>query len=374
MTGLLTDVMHDRADSLDAPTLDVAAMVRDGERRVARRRLRTTGTVGLAAAAAAVVAVGAPALWSGGSTTATESTFAAAFEAHSPAYAVGSTVHVDGRTFDVGRDVHAMVQTDAGVVFTDPNGAVWATDGSTEPVEVGRTHARHPSLETDGSLVAWTERRGDMPIYAALDQAAGTDVVRYSLSARRGMGELRDERDPALVYAVDGADVYVRDSRGLVAWDPVSGAERVLGPAGGSTVEDVKAGLIAHTTSAGPGRTTYRVGPALGEGTRLDAWNGFALSPDGRWLIGEDEPDEAALFDTTTGRMTDASVDGYSFFVGYGWADEDTYVGLGLNEPYDAASVDLLTCDVGGGCAVTAAGIGTFEDGVVIPLGTSMDE
>jgi hypothetical protein len=374
MTGILTDVMRDRADSLDAPTLDVAAMVRDGESRVARRRFRTTGAVGLAAAAAAAIAVGAPALWSGGATTATESPFAAAFEAHSPAYAVGSTVHVDGRTFDVGRDVHAMVQSDSGVVFTDAEGVVWATDGDAPAVEVGRTHARHPQLETDGSLVAWTERDGELPVYAVLDQSAGTDVVRDSLSARPGMGELRDERDPALVYAVDGAEVYVRDPRGLVAWNPVSGEQRVLGPAGGFTVEDVKAGLIAHTTPAGPGRSTYRVGPALGEGTRLQAWNGFALSPDGRWLVGEDEPDEAALFDTATGRMSDASVDGYSFFVGYGWADEDTYVGLGLNEPYDAASVDLLTCDVGGGCTVTAAGIGTIEDGVVIPLGSPMDD
>ena len=47
MTGLLKDVMHDRADSLDAPDLDVAAMLRDGDRQV-RRRL--TGVVGAAAA------------------------------------------------------------------------------------------------------------------------------------------------------------------------------------------------------------------------------------------------------------------------------------------------------------------------------------
>ena len=164
MTGLLKDVMHDRADSLDPPELDVAAMVRDGERRAARRRAALGGLAGLAAAAAAVVAVGAPSLWPSGTRTATttsESPFAAAFDAHEPAYALGATVHVDGRTFDVGRDVVAMVQSDAGVVFTDREGAVWAADGDGAPLEVGRTHARHPSLETDGSLVAWTERDGE---------------------------------------------------------------------------------------------------------------------------------------------------------------------------------------------------------------------
>jgi hypothetical protein len=374
VTGLLKDVMHDRADSLDAPALALAAMVRDGDRRVAHRR--GAAGLGLAAAAAAVVAFGLPAVWPGDGTRAVEeSPFAAAFRAHAPAYARGSTVHVDGRTFDVGHEVFALVQSSAGVVFTDPEGTVWASDGSGAPAEVGRTHATHPSLEADGSLVAWTERDGDLPVYAVLDQATGTGVVRSSLSATSGMGRLRDDPDPALVYAVDGGTVYVRDSRGLVAWDPATDAQRVVGPAGGFTVDDVKAGMIAHSTDAGrSGQATYRVGPALGEGTVLDAWNGFALSPDGRWLIGESDPDEAAVYDTTTGRATDARVDGYSFFVGYGWADEDTYVGLGLNKPYDAASVDLLSCDVGGGCTVTASGIGTVEDGVVVPLGTSMDE
>jgi hypothetical protein len=378
MTGLLKDVMHDRADSLDPPQLDVAAMVRDGEQRVARRRTRSIGLAGLAAAAAAVVAVGAPSLWPSGTTTATtttsESPFAAAFDAHEPAYALGATVHVDGRTFDVGRDVVAMVQSDAGVVFTDREGAVWAADGDGAPLEVGRTHARHPSLETDGSLVAWTERDGEMPVYAVLDQSTGSGVVRSSLQAEPGMGRLRDERDPALVYAVDGGEVYVRDSRGLVAWDPATDRQRVVGAAGGFTVDDVKAGLIAHSVDAADGESTYRVGEGLGEGTVVPAWNGFSLSPDGRWLLGETDPDEAALFDTATGAPTDARVDGYSFFVGYGWADTDTYVGLGLNKPYDAASVDLLTCEVGGGCTVTASGIGAVDEGVVVPIGTSMDE
>ncbi|PVG83828.1 hypothetical protein DDE18_05855 [Nocardioides gansuensis] len=375
MTGLLNDLMHDRADTLGAPDLDVATIVREGDRRLMRRR---TAVVGGGVAAAVLTAVALPTAFQSalpsGDDRAVDPPFAAAFSAHLPVYALGSTVHVDGRTFDVGREVFSMVQTDTGVVFTDPDGTVWSATGSGEPVAVGSTHARHPRLETDASLVAWMEREGDQPVYAVLDQSSG-EVRRSSLGAVPGMGWLRDEADPALVYAVDRQEVYVRDARGLVAWNPATDEQRVLGEAGGFTVDDVQAGLVAHGIDhPETGETTYRVGPALGEGNVVPAWNGFALSPDGRYLLGESDPDEAAVFDATTGTSQDAMAEGYSFSVFYGWVDEDSYVGLGMNKPYDTTPIDLLSCDVGAGCTVIAEAIGTIDDGVVIPIGESMDE
>ena len=53
MTGLLNDLMRDRADHLEAPEVDLAAIARNGERAVRRRRAAVVGGV----AAASVVAL-----------------------------------------------------------------------------------------------------------------------------------------------------------------------------------------------------------------------------------------------------------------------------------------------------------------------------
>lgn len=374
MTGTLRHTLLERAHDVEAPLLDLDAIVRDGERRVARRR---TAWVGAAAAVAAGAAVLAPALLPSEEAVVREATFATAFSAHHPAYALGSRVHVDGRSFDVGRDVVALVQTSHGVVFTDGDGAVWSATGDEPPLQVGRTHARHPRLEADGRLAAWVEPAPDrVPVFAVLDQAQGSAVVRSSLAARAGSGLLRDERDPALVLAVDGDLVYVRDSRGLVAWDPVTDAQRVLGEVGGFTVDDVKAGLVAHVAPGRDEGDRYRVGATLGSGRVLPAWNGFALSPDGRYLVGESEPDVSAVFDTRSGAEVTATPSGHDFVAGYGWVDGDTYVAVGITatDEWDTSPVDLLTCDVGGACTTLGPGVGTVADGLVVPLGTSMDD
>ena len=53
MTGLLSDVMHERAEGLERTAIDVAGIVREGDRRVRRRR---TAVLGGAAALALAVA------------------------------------------------------------------------------------------------------------------------------------------------------------------------------------------------------------------------------------------------------------------------------------------------------------------------------
>ena len=100
MTELLKDLMHDRADTLGAPDLDVQGIVREGHRRVHRRR---TAVVGAGVAAAVVAAIAVPTLLPEASQRATEEpTLSAAFTAREASYAIGSEVHIDGLTFDVG--------------------------------------------------------------------------------------------------------------------------------------------------------------------------------------------------------------------------------------------------------------------------------
>lgn len=380
MTSTLRDAMHERADRLDPHAFDVDRMVRDGDRQVRRRR---TALVGGGAALAVAAAIGVATLIPQDSTV-TESRFAAAFSAKDPVYAIGSTVHIDGRRFDVGHEVFSMVQSTHGVVVTDPDGTVYASSGE-EALEVGRTHARHPLLVTDGSLVAWMERDGDQPVYAVLDQATG-EVTRDSLEITPEEGRLAEQREIPLMLAVDGDTVYVRDSRGLVAWRPASGEERVVGSIDGVLVDDVQAGQLLRTESSRGGDAAdgdrLVVGPTLDDGTVLNgASSGFALSPDAAYVVGESEPDVAAVFDTRTGERIPVDRAGYDFVVGYGWVDGDTWAGIGLpassdlaeGESFEGIGLSMITCDVGGRCR-TVAEVGSVDDGVIVPLGTSMDE
>ncbi len=365
MTSLLQNLMHDRADALPAPHLDVEAMVRDGQRRVTRRR---TALVGGGAAAAVVAALAIPSLLPTEARPVATDSFASALASHQPTYAVGTTLHVDGRTFAVPTAPKAMVQTDQGVVYADDKGGVWSTtsDGT---LEVGATDRSNPQLVSDGSLAAWVDTADDVPAFAVLDQTTG-GVISSPLNNVATTGTRRGQDSAAVVYALDGDDLYLRDPRGVVAWNHVTDDQRVLGDADGFAIDDVQDGQIAYRPREEGGSTeSYRVGPDLTGGHRLEAWTGFALSPGASYLIGEDEPDRAKVFDIATGEVIDAVPDGYAFFAGYGWIDDDTYVGIGLNRPWNTTPVDLLTCEVRGGCTVSARGIGTVDGGVVLPFG-----
>jgi hypothetical protein len=65
---------------------------------------------------------------------------------------------------------------------------------------------------------------------------------------------------------------------------------------------------------------------------------------------------------------------GYGFFIGFGWVDNDTFVGIGLNEPWETSPADLLECEVHGACTVTGEAIGSIDGGLILPNGASMDD
>ena len=89
MTGQLTELMRDRADALDGPVLDFYGLVREGDRRVRRRRVALAGGLAALAVAAGLVA---PLVVDGTDDRgALDPDLATAFGAPSPAYAVGSS-------------------------------------------------------------------------------------------------------------------------------------------------------------------------------------------------------------------------------------------------------------------------------------------
>jgi hypothetical protein len=361
MTGLLSDLMHDRADSLERVRFDVDGLVAAGDKRVRRRRAAVVG--GLAALAVAAGVLAPQVLARDGGPTAVDADLVAAFGAHSPSYAVGSEITIDGETFDVGRKVRAYVQTDRGVVFSDAEGTVWSSQGG-EVSEVGRINAKFPQLVADGSRAGWVEP-GDVPEFAVFDQATG-ETMRDRLQNVGGMSDVRDGKDAAVMYALDGATAYVRNAQGAAAWDTGSGELTILDPsANGFTVIDAKDGQIVYRSG-----DDIMVGPDLQHGTDVDLWEAYTLSPDGRYLLGEPEPDDVRVYDLVAGKTLPKQQLGYSYFGGYGWIDSEHYGALGLDGASDEGQIDVLSCTVSSGdCDVVAEDVGTLDGGFTIPNG-----
>jgi hypothetical protein len=367
MTGLLNDLMRERADALDGPAFDVDGLVRAGDRRVRRRRVALAG--GLAALAVGAGLVAPLAVGGGDDRGALDPDLAIAFDAPAPAYAVGSLVTVDGQTFDVGRPVRAFVQTSAGIVFSDASGNVWAAAGP-DPVMVGRIDADSPRLVADGQRAAWVEP-GETPTFAVLDQASGR-VVRDPLGNVPMMATTNDGADPAVVYAVDGTSVYVRDHAGAEVWNVATGESRLIGAdAESGTIVDVEGGQMVYVTRVDGSPPVRRLGTTLDNGVDLGVWKADDLSTSGRYLMAEPRADEFRVLDTRTHRWMPAPDAGYDFFVGYAWLDGDHYAAVGASKPLNASGpVDILTCTAStGACAVTADGVGTLADGFTMPLG-----
>lgn len=367
MAPRLTDLMHERADRLSPPLVDLDAVVATGERRVRRRRTLTGAGVATGTAAVLVGAFTLSGLGTQPATTqVTEQSFAAAFAERSPAYAVRKDVHIDGRHFTVPTEVHAFVQTTQGIVYADRKGDVWSATGDEWPLKVGTVDAQEPRLVADGATAAWAQPTDSGAELTLLDQSTDSAVALPASAAS----------DAVEVYALDGEVVYARDGRDVVRWDIGEQASTVLMPWNGDLeLADVEQGLVAYRAASSPeaGDVVSRVTRTIGEGRELAAWNMLDLSDDGSRLLGETEPDVFALFDVATGTHENITVPGYDFVIGYRWLDADTYLMIGMKAPYENTSVDILECEVGAGCDVVAPTLGSFEDGLVLSFGESMD-
>lgn len=379
MNDLLNDVMHERADVLGPPSLDVAGIVAAGDRQVRRRRAAMFGG-GLAA----VVALGAvtPSLLrlaEGPVATVETNSFAAAFAASSPTYAVGRTVHIAGQEFTVSKPIRAFVQTDLGIVYADADGVVRSHDGISESDPLGTAvfTADRIALVADGTSAAWIEE-GPAPRVAVFDQL-GQGVARVDLEPASDNEHLNLE-----VLAADGATVYVRDGRGVV--EIADGVASALPThVGGDRVEvgDVQAGMFAYATVTDGVEAALLVGPSLTERSfRVPGYPNTSLSsfsPDGTWLSVEVEDGVPALYSTATGEERALPVNDYPFQVNFGWVDDDTYAAVALEEvdetgaePEGGWTFDLLTCSVSASeCEVSETEM-KVDDGFTLPIGVDL--
>ena len=372
MTGLLTSVLHERADAAPGPDLDLDAIIRDGDRRVRRHRV-TNGLV--AAGVAGLLAASALALTGatgGQDDLVADSPDSPAFADREPAYAFGSTVHLGARTFDVGQPVASFVQTDDGVVFTTRNGDVRVYDGAGSDV-VGRAESNRLRADDSGSLVSWVQRAEDgHPQYVVFDTARQEEVARIDDQAAGASLEPHDWG--AQVFAVDDGSVYWRHGPDLVRYDVQAGRESVVhtstpladpatkgGPVVGQIV-DVADGTVAYTVEGGQDRWGIAVGQRLDPDGAVRAEPDSArgvLSPDAR-LLAVEQFDTMAIRATDDGADRTPTVGGYAYVVAYGWTGHDTAAVLALRDYTDTrATGDVLSCDVSDdACTV----VSSFDD------------
>jgi hypothetical protein len=227
----LREMLTSRAEGVETPRLDPAAVLARGERLVGqrRRRMACVAACGVALVVAAVlVVVPGPGdrVSPAGPSDPTRTTEPGA---RPLGYVQGRVLHLGGREVDTGLDALSLDLTDDGAALTTLDGGIWFSDGTgverigsvtggtREADGVGWDDSGRPRewvvSDSEGSLLAWVER-------AAADDGGGPELVVHDTS-RRGV-LLREPvptvrpRDRAVVVAVAGREVFVvRESRGM---------------------------------------------------------------------------------------------------------------------------------------------------------------
>ena len=136
MTGLLKDLMSDKAEHAGAPHLDLDAIIADGRQagtpssRADRCRHRGGCRSGHRRRR------GRPRIVNTSKPDPVQPPSGPDFSTSQPTYAVGSTIHYGATSIDVTpQTIAALVRTDQGFVFSSPDGEVYFTDGEVnEPI------------------------------------------------------------------------------------------------------------------------------------------------------------------------------------------------------------------------------------------------
>lgn len=359
MTGLLKDLMHDRADILDAPDLDLGSITAAGDRRLRRRRTTFAGSL-VAAAVAAGLALPALLPGDGGDgvdrvTDGTDATPAAL------SWITGSTLHRVGQPdIELGADVRAWVWAGDAVVYTDADRGVhvWQ-DGETRAIGTIAPGLADDDAElvADESSVAWIDERLHLTLH---DVASGeTRSV-----------ELDQARTRARVTALDAGTVYATDDRGVITW-AIGADQRLQVLDGDEVVLDAESGTIVRRTEDGSGRVT---GPGRSITFTMDSFAN--LSPDGT-LVTAESNDEGVILDTATGARIDVA-SGHEWSLPYQWLDDGTVAVLafdGINRANGNPRAYLQSCETATGeCTAPGTEVPSTFGAFQLPIGVHFAE
>lgn len=351
MTGLLKDLMNDRADHVATPHVDIDAIVADGDKRVRRRRVVAGAGVAVAAAAVALAAVTVPDLTDRGADPVQPAPTpqTSAFAEPRPTYAEGSTIHYgEEQVSTAPHDVVAYVQTDAGFVFSTSDYDVYLADGDgTE--QIGTTdRADEQILTADGPYAAWIDWSGDTPALVVYDTVNDAEALRTT----DGTEDTRNWLRQPAVEVIDGGLVYWHNSDGVVVSDVSSDSPPITLLAGASSewLNDAVDGWLSYDTFDGLATIVSR---EVDEDLDFVAGVKGRLSADASY-VATDLVDQVAVYDARTREDVTPSRSGYPQTGFSVWLDDDRYSAWGYGRP-DYGTADLLTCSISeGACTVVA--------------------
>ena len=365
MTGLLIGVMHEHADTLPAPDIDLDAIVAEGERQVRRQRLGT-GLVAAARAGPKPPTARSVPRHLGGEEVSPASR--GAFAEGSITYALGRHIYWDGHALDVGRPVASYVATDNGFVYTSADGGVWLYDG-TSSAWIGNAQDNRLRADDQGSLVSWVETAEDGHArFVVYDAAAHARVAR--VDDEPADTSVSPDEAGAKVFAVDDGSVYWRHDAQLARYDIPSDRESVLAAEPGTEILDVSYGTLAFTAGTGQGAGAAVAQTLDPEAPVVARASDVLLSPNARYLATQ-VGDDIAVYDLGSGEDVTPDTSGYPSAAVVDWVDPGSATVLGVRRTDDAghASGDVLRCDIRDECTVE----GTFAvaDGeeLVAPTG-----
>jgi hypothetical protein len=271
-----------------------------------------------------------------------------------PTYVAASTIMYGDRAVDVSPYTpSAIVQTDAGFVFSSTTHDVYLADG--DSVErIGTTEpADGQVLAADGPYAAWVDwTSGDSPELVVYNTVERSEALRTD----DGTLDSRDWRDQPAVEVVDDGQVFWHNADGVVVSDIASGADPIVLKAGATSewLFDVVDGWLAHSTLDDQATTVSR--ETAGDEPFFPGLRG-RLSPDARYVATTTLAGQVQVYDVAAGDEVTPRIPRYTETGFVGWLDDDRFTAWGYTRDLHQRG-DLLVCTVsGGGCSVEAAGV-----------------
>jgi hypothetical protein len=373
MTGLLKDTFTEEAEAIGDPTVDLAAIVATGNRRIRRRRLAKV--VVAVAASAAVVTGGLTAAQQFGRGEGVRVASGPLAERR-PTWADGKQIHYGAEVIKVPAAISSFLQTNEAFVFTTAKGDVYRTGTDGAATRIGKGNKTHQlAADADRSIVGWVDATPKLPHFVLYNLVTGDEVARTATGNRI----ITTAGDPPRVAAIDDGVAYFGASDGLWRWDIAAGTGVLIKPkASPSFVLAAEAGQVlwehpvGGDNDLGLGKDVNAPDPAHFEG-----WSG-TISPQVRYLL-TDKADVTRLVDVRAGTTKTITIPGYRLIVATQWKDDRTFFAVGFRT--EDSPVDLLTCTIKSSdktsCDVFTTGFApplTEKSTVRFPNGNPLDQ
>jgi hypothetical protein len=362
MTGQLRTTLQTRTDQLDPWEVDLDAIVRQGDRRVRRRRTAVAGGL-----AGVLVVAGGLAAFAGHIHRATPQP--TDDNAKPLTYAVGSVIHSGDSQIDVGVPIRSMVVLDNGFVYTGPHQTVYSwQDGHARAL--GRVADASTRLfsSDDGVNALWSDSQNRIDWWPGYHDRILTfrGHTVEAVSAGHLWWSNRHQTRIAEMPPLTTTATWPDDGLGHQPIVKDAAGDRILVDVGGGLAV-VRAHLLPKPHD--PGWANFKPGTDLsGVTPQVTDVSTGDLAPDGQhWFTSDDGP--FAVYDSTTGQEQDPAHHGFDSVVPAQWLGDDTIAAVGSRSSGPSGLISLLTCRVSTNqCTVAVSDVGT-SDGVVLANG-----